>query len=100
MPPEIPDLPDDYDLGETRANHTINWISGGHSSGHGRRSSNPDLELPMRDFDDFDRHFERTQRSISSRFWLIGAIQLVLVLGWLAILGGSLWLIGHMAGAW
>ena len=54
----------------------------------------------MRDFDDFDRQFERTQRSIASRFWLIGAIQLVWALGCLAILGGFLWLIGHLAGAW
>jgi hypothetical protein len=25
MPPEIPDLPDDHDLGETQANHTTRW---------------------------------------------------------------------------
>lgn len=28
MPPEIPDLPDDYHLGETQADHTITWIAG------------------------------------------------------------------------
>lgn len=28
MPPEIPDLPDEYELGETRADHTITWIAG------------------------------------------------------------------------
>lgn len=28
MPPEIPDLPDDFDLGETQADHTITLIAG------------------------------------------------------------------------
>lgn len=28
MPPEIPDLPDDYELGETQADHTITLIAG------------------------------------------------------------------------
>lgn len=28
MPPEIPDLPDDYDLGETQADHTTVKIAG------------------------------------------------------------------------
>lgn len=28
MPPEIPDLPDDYELGEAQADHTITLIAG------------------------------------------------------------------------
>mgnify|MGYP000032007204 CR=1 FL=1 len=28
MPPEIPDLPDDYGTDETQADHTITWIAG------------------------------------------------------------------------
>lgn len=28
MPPEIPDLPDDFGTDETRADHTTAWIAG------------------------------------------------------------------------
>lgn len=51
-------------------------------------------------FHDFDQSVERAQRSISAKFWLIGLVQLVWALGCLALLGGFLWLMGRMAGAW
>lgn len=53
------------------------------------------------DFDDnFDRHFASTRRTVGAGMAFVFAMQLIMGLGSLAILGTFLWFMGRLAQVW
>lgn len=53
----------------------------------------------MKDFD-FDRHFDSVGRQVSIQLWIASITRLVWAVGCIGVVGGFLWLIGLLAGAW
>lgn len=50
--------------------------------------------------DNFDRHFASTRRTVGLGMAVVLFIQLLWAVGCLAILGGFLWFMGRLVGAW
>lgn len=56
--------------------------------------------MSRNDFDVFDRHFASTRRTVGFGMAVVLFIQLLWAIGCLAILGGFLWFMGRLGGAW
>ena len=53
------------------------------------------------DYDDtFDHHFASTRRTVGIGMAFVFAMQLIMGLGSLAIVGAFLWFMGRLAGVW
>ncbi|MGV8950106.1 MAG: hypothetical protein ACOH2M_03310 [Cypionkella sp.] len=56
--------------------------------------------MPRNDFDDFDRHFAKTSRTVNRTFGFAAFFGIIWLLFLMGAIGTAIWLAGRWTGVW